>query len=124
MIRFPGALRAILFLVLPGVILLSCSRLDEIEQRLTDSEERISHIEDQSSELSKAVAALQEALRTSNTIKDVYGTAQGWKVEFSNGTSIGITNGVDGQDGINARSSYRVNRRRRSRPSASPTVRC
>lgn len=100
MIRFPGALRAILFLVLPGVILLSCSRLDEIEQRLTDNEERISHIEDQSSELSKAVAALQEALRTSNTIKDVYGTAQGWKVEFSNGTSIGITNGVDGQDGI------------------------
>lgn len=100
MIRFPFALRAILSLLLPGMILLSCSRLDEIEQRLTDSEERISRIEDQASELSKAVAALQEALRTSNTIKDVYGTAQGWKVEFSNGTSIDIAHGIDGQDGI------------------------
>ena len=100
MIRFPNALRTILFLVLPGIILLSCSRLDEIEQRLTDNEGRISHLEDQASELSKAVAALQEALRTSNTIKDVYGTAQGWKVEFTNGTSIDIANGIDGQDGI------------------------
>jgi hypothetical protein len=89
-----------LFLVLPGLILLSCSRLDRIEQRLTDNEDKISHLEDQASELSKAIAALQEALRTSNTIKDVYGTAQGWKVVFSNGTSIDIVNGIDGQDGI------------------------
>ena len=100
MIRFPNALRACLFLVLPGIILLSCSRLDEIEQRLTDNEGRISRLEDQASELSKAVAALQEAMRTSNTIKDVYGTAQGWKVEFTNGTAIDIANGIDGQDGI------------------------
>jgi hypothetical protein len=100
MFRFPIAFRAILFLVLPGMILLSCSRLDEIERRLTDNEGRISRLEDQASELSKAVAALQEALRTSNTIKDVYGTAQGWKVEFTNGTSIDIANGIDGQDGI------------------------
>lgn len=99
MIRFPNAIRTLLSLALPGMILLSCSRLDEIEQRLTDSEERISHLEDQTSELSKAVTALQEALRASKTIKDVFGTDQGWKVAFSDGTAIDILNGIDGKDG-------------------------
>jgi hypothetical protein len=82
------------------MILLSCSRLDKIEQRLTDDEGRISRLEDQASDLSKAVAALQDALRALKTIQDVSGTDQGWKVAFSDGTSIDIVNGIDGKDGV------------------------
>lgn len=50
----------------------------------------------------KALHQLVEALQNNLTIAAVEQTAEGYTIRFSDGTNATITNGKDGQDGVNA----------------------
>ena len=65
-----------------------CQKFDEIDERFEQLEQRVSSLED-------ATKALQDAINAGALITKVEKTETGFKVTFSDNTSIDIYNGID-----------------------------
>jgi hypothetical protein len=65
-----------------------CQKFDEIDERFEQLEQRVSNLED-------ATKALQDAINAGALITKVEKTETGFKVTFSDNTSIDIYNGID-----------------------------
>ncbi|MBR5634880.1 MAG: CotH kinase family protein [Prevotella sp.] len=73
----------------------SCTSLDEVNERIDQLENRVTNIED-------ALAALQRAYADGKIISSVDHIAEGnggWLITFSDQSAIAVMNGADGTDG-------------------------
>ena len=94
-----GNKRLLIMACIMVITLSSCQSLEDIYSRLDNIEEEVNN-------LKSSVMALQEAYKQGKIIKSITPFADekagGWLVTFSDGHSIRIVNGVDGQ-GINGK---------------------
>lgn len=73
----------------------SCTNLDDVNKRLDNLEEEVD-------DLQSALQALQTAYDDGKIVKGVSpltASKDGWKITFSDGSSIELQNGKDGADG-------------------------
>lgn len=102
--------RILSLIIVPAIILgvVSCSKVDELDDRLSNLEDRMDVIEDLCSNLNENISSLQiivEALQENDFITSVSpivenGETIGYLITFAKNGTITIYNGKDGVDGI------------------------
>ena len=75
------------------LLLLSCSRIDNIENRIDSLEQKVENLE-------QAVGALHAAYDGGKIITDISVIDEGYRITFSDNSTINILNGIDGTDGM------------------------
>lgn len=79
-------------LTLISALFAGCADLSGVESRLDALEQRVTDVE-------SAVSALQRAMDEGRVITDVSRSADGWTLTFSDRSTIDVVNGRDGKDG-------------------------
>ncbi|MDE6300567.1 MAG: CotH kinase family protein [Muribaculaceae bacterium] len=85
----------IILIFLP-LMAVCCTNLDEINNRLDALETRVDRVEE-------AIASLRAAYDAGKIVTAVTPLADGWTIVFSDGSSINVYNGKDGQDGADGK---------------------
>lgn len=93
-----SAIAAALSLAL--LALISCSRLNELEEKVEWMQAKVTSLEN-------AINSLQSAYESGKTISSIVRSyedgLQGWKISFTDGTTLTVLNGRDGKDGTDGK---------------------